>query len=89
MIITYHSNLKKDIRKINDSKIKKALLDKIQELKNCSNIKEVSGIKKLKGHSTAYRIRIGNYRLGFFVEGTETLRLQRFVKRNDIYKLFP
>lgn len=89
MTITYHSKLKKDIQKINDKKLKKALLDKIQELKNCSNIEEVSGIKKLKGHSTAYRMRIGNYRLGFFVEEAESLRLQRFVKRNDIYKLFP
>lgn len=89
MTITYHSKFKKDIQKIKDKKLKKSLLDKIQELKDCSNIEEVPGIKKLKGHSTAYRMRIGNYRLGFFVEEAESLRLQRFVKRNDIYKLFP
>ena len=89
MIITYHSKFKKDIQKIKDKKIKKALLEKIQELKKSSSIEEVSGIKQLKGHSTAYRMRIKNYRLGFFVKETETLLLQRFVKGNDIYKLFP
>ncbi|SHF71200.1 mRNA interferase RelE/StbE [Salegentibacter echinorum] len=89
MIITYHSKFKKDIQKIKDEKLRKSLLDKIQNLKDCSNIEEILGIKKLKNHPTAYRMRIGNYRLGFFVEGARSLRLQRFVKRNDIYKLFP
>ena len=89
MNITYHSKFKKDIRKINDSKLKESLLDKIQEMKEVSSIEDLPGIKKMSGHSTAYRMRIGSYRLGFYLENEGNLQLKRFVKRNDIYKLFP
>ena len=42
----------------------------------------------MKGHSYAYRIRIGDYRLGFYFEDN-TIFLARFLKRSDIYKVFP
>ncbi len=89
MIVTYHSKFKKDLQKIKAKKLKIALLDKINELKEISSLEQLSNLKKLSGHPNAYRIRIGNYRLGLFLEDKQTLRLQRFVKRNDIYKLFP
>lgn len=89
MILTYHSKFKKDLQKLKDKKIKDALLKKIVELKNATNLEEVSGVKKLRNHPNAFRIRIGDYRLGFYLLANETASLQRFVKRNDIYKLFP
>ena len=52
------------------------------------NLDSLKGVKKLHGHFFAYRIRIGDYRLGFFKEN-ETIILVRFLKRADIYKLFP
>ena len=78
----------KDIQKINDKNTKQDLLDAISNFKNAENILEVANVKKLKGHSEAYRLQIGKYRLGFYYD-TETIVLQRFVKREDIYKLFP
>ena len=48
----------------------------------------ISNIKRMKGHSEAYRIRIEKYRLGFYFDG-EVIELARFAKREDIYKLFP
>ena len=89
MILTYHSKFKKDLQKLKDKKIKEALLTKIVELKNASNLEKVTGVKKLSNHPNAYRIRIGDYRLGFYLLPNNTVSLQRFVKRNDIYKLFP
>ena len=47
-----------------------------------------SGLKKLSGHPEAYRIRVGDYRLGIFYSD-EIITIARFLKRNDIYKLFP
>lgn len=88
MILTYHSKFKKDLGKLKNKKTKSALLKKIIELKNASNLKEVTGIKKLKNHPNAYRIRVGDYRLGFYLLSNNTASLQRFVIRNDIYKLF-
>lgn len=42
----------------------------------------------MSGHPDAYRVRIGDYRLGIYYSDNE-ITIARFVKRNDIYKLFP
>lgn len=88
MIINYNRKFKKDLERLNEKKIKAALKVVIQEIKEKRSLAEIKGVKKIAGHPTAYRLRIGNYRLGlFYHEGM--ISLQRFVKRNDIYKVFP
>lgn len=88
MKIKYHKSLEKDLRKINDKKIKQKLRLIILEMKEAQVLDELTSVKKLAGHPNAFRMRIGAYRLGFYYENN-TLILSRFVKRNDIYKLFP
>lgn len=43
---------------------------------------------KLEGYKIAYRIKLGDYRIGVFIED-ETIEFVRFVHRKDIYKKFP
>ena len=88
MKVEYLKQFSKDVSKINDETLKDNLFDVILILKNTENLNLVSNIKKMKGHTDAYRIRIGKYRLGFYVDG-EIIELARFAKREDIYKLFP
>ncbi|MHA7832455.1 MAG: type II toxin-antitoxin system RelE family toxin [Flagellimonas sp.] len=88
MKIKYHKSLEKDLRKINDKKVKQKLKLIILEMKKAKILDELTSVKKLAGHPNAFRMRIGSYRLGFYYENN-TLILSRFVKRNDIYKLFP
>ena len=88
MILNYNRKFLKDLERVKDKKIKLALKKKILNLKEASNLSKVKGIKKIKAHPDAYRIRIGKYRLGLFFSG-EKIILQRFLKREDIYKLFP
>jgi mRNA interferase RelE/StbE len=45
-------------------------------------------LKKLHGHSTAYRIRLGDYRIGLFVEENVVI-LVRCLHRREIYRHFP
>jgi mRNA-degrading endonuclease RelE of RelBE toxin-antitoxin system len=78
----------KDLLKIKDSTLKEDIVEVIVLLENSESIQSISNIKKMKGHSEAYRIRIGKYRLGFYFDG-EVIELVRFAKREDIYKLFP
>ena len=40
----------------------------ISTIEISNHLNEISGIKKLKGHKSAYRIRIGDYRIGLFYE---------------------
>ena len=72
-----------------DSKsIKNSLISLIELMEKTDSLERIPNTKKLKGHKSAYRARIGDYRLGFFFENS-TLTLARFVHRKDIYKLFP
>ncbi len=77
-----------DIKKIRDKKVKTKIKDFIIELEKAETIEELHNSKKMKGYSSAYRWRVGDFRLGFYKEES-TVELARFVKRNDIYKLFP
>ena len=58
---------------------------------NIQNVESLSGIrniKKLQSDENDYRLRIGNFRIGFsIVDGS--IVLKRFLHRKDIYKYFP
>lgn len=88
MKLIFTKAITKDVRKIKDKKLQQKIEETILSLKNASELFEVSSVKKISGHPDAYRIRIGDYRLGFYVH-EETIILMRFLKRNDIYKNFP
>lgn len=88
MRVKFGKLFSKDLLKIKDSTLKEDIVEVIVLLENSESIQSISNIKKMKGHSEAYRIRIGKYRLGFYFDG-EVIELARFAKREDIYKLFP
>ena len=52
------------------------------------DLKEISNLKKLKGDDNAYRIRVGDYRIGFFLEG-DTITFARVLHRREFYRYFP
>ncbi len=60
----------------------------LQSLEISDNLSKCQNIKKLKGHDIYYRLKIGDYRLGFSFENNE-INIIRFLHRKDIYKLFP
>jgi len=88
MKIVYTKSVTKDVRKIKDKKLIAKVSLVINNMKETSDMSQLKSVKKLSGHPLAYRIRIGNYRLGFYYEN-DTITLIRFLKRNDIYKIFP
>ncbi len=46
-------------------------------------------IKKIRGYEHYYRIRIGDYRIGFKIENKNIIIFYRVKTRSAIYKLFP
>lgn len=88
MKVIFLTSFKKDLQKISSTKLKVQIIELIELLEESKGLNEIPNLKKLKGYPFAYRIRIGNYRLGVFIEDN-TIELTRFVKRNDIYKVFP
>ena len=88
MKVEFLKRFSKDIDELAVKSVKTALKKLIESIENADTLIEIPNTKKLQGHKSAYRIRVGNYRLGFFYEN-ETIIFARFVDRKDIYKLFP
>lgn len=59
-----------------------------EEIPNLSSFAEIRNLKKLKGYENAYRIRVGDYRIGFIFDGT-TIIFYRVLHRREIYRYFP
>ena len=60
----------------------------ITNLQHAKQLSQIKNCKKIKGSKTAYRIRLSQYRIGFFFEN-EIIELVRVLGRKDIYKYFP
>jgi len=88
MKVEFSKKFSRDLDDVRIRPVKRALLRVIDLMENAESLDNIPNTKKLKGHKTAYRTRVGDYRLGFFYENSAIL-LGRFVHRKDIYKIFP
>ena len=66
-------------------RIEKLVFEDIPEL---PSIFEVLDIKKIKGYKDYYRIRVGNYRIGYKIEKPGII-FCRIKSRSEIYQVFP
>ena len=60
----------------------------IGSIEKATQPSHLENCKKLTGFKTAYRIRMGNYRIGFYYEN-KTVELVRILHRKEIYRYFP
>jgi mRNA interferase RelE/StbE len=88
MKVEFLKSFSKDLDLINSKSVKQSLIRIVELLEKVEDLKDIPTIKKLKGFRNAYRIRVGDYRLGFFQDGS-AVQLARFLHRKDIYKHFP
>ena len=88
MKVVFTSKFSKDLYTIKEKDLVTAIKDTIIALEKATLLNEVAGLKKLKGYKTAYRIRIGDYRLGFYFENGTAI-ISRFIHRKEMYRFFP
>lgn len=88
MITTFSERFLKDIAKLPNTTAKTAVAHIIEAVEAATTMVELTGLKKLQGFKNAYRIRLGDYRIGIFITGTH-VEFARVVHRRDIYRLFP
>ena len=69
MRIEFPDKFSCDLDKIYHKSVKKSTLKIIEQLERATSFSEIPTIKKLTGFRSAYRIRIGDYRIGILVEG--------------------
>lgn len=88
MNIEFESRLEKDLRHIKDRKLLGKIKEVVLECREAENLGQIGNLKKLQGHDSFYRIKIGDYRLGFELVET-TLIFTRILHRKDVYRYFP
>ena len=58
-----------------------------QALQDLCNNPRPSGVKKMQGTATTYRVRVGGYRIVYGVDDTaQEIRLLRIGDRKDVYR---
>jgi len=88
MNVLIDKSFEKDTSKLTDHKLLCSIADCIEGIQNADKLTDIPNCKKLKGSKNAYRIRIGDYRIGFVFEKS-TIELIRFLHRSMIYNYFP
>ena len=89
MIIEYLPTFIKDLKALRGSPVYKTIYElAFEDIPNIDNLSELTNLKKLKGSNTAYRIRVGNYRIGIFITD-DKIQFSRVLHRREIYRYFP
>lgn len=88
MRVEFLAKFNSDLNQIHLKSVKKSIVQVIERVKNATTISDIPQIKKLKGFRSAYRIRVGEYRVGIFVEG-DKVEFARILNRKEIYRYFP
>ncbi|MBI4648776.1 MAG: type II toxin-antitoxin system RelE/ParE family toxin [Bacteroidia bacterium] len=78
----------KDLDKIQGQIVKDNISKTIKDVENALKPVDIKNLKKLHGYQNAYRIKIGDYRIGLFIEN-DIVEFARIAHRKDIYRLFP
>ncbi|MBD2653590.1 type II toxin-antitoxin system RelE/ParE family toxin [Synechocystis sp. FACHB-383] len=89
MDVQYFPSFIKDLKRLKSfpqyELIRSLVFDEIPQLEQ---IQSIPNVKKLKGEDNAYRIRLGDYRIGFYIQN-ESVILARVIHRREFYRYFP
>lgn len=88
MNVRFRESFIRDLGGVRD----KAILERVEKLlltvEGSHTLSDLPNLKKLRGGSNFYRIRLGDYRLGLTSQG-ENVTFVRFLHRREIYRFFP
>ena len=89
MEVQYRKSFLRDLKKLK----RQPVYDRIFELAfttlpRADRLRDVTGVKAMRGYPNRYRIRIGNYRVGIEVHG-DNVEVMRVLYRREFYRYFP
>jgi mRNA interferase RelE/StbE len=86
--IRFNKHFPSDIRKKVPAPVAQRVEKLIDELRQTPDLRTLSNVKALAGHPGYFRIRVGEYRIGFRLVENE-IHLMRILHRREIYRYFP
>lgn len=88
MKVSFRNSFPKDLKSIKNPKVLSRVQATKLAIEQAPSLAHINSCKKSQGSNNFYRIRIGDYRLGFSLE-RDTVEFVRFLGSQDIYKYFP
>jgi mRNA interferase RelE/StbE len=88
MNFNFEKSFVRDFKKLKSKELANAISESIKQVSEASSAKDIINLKKLSGYKSAFRIRIGDYRIGVIIEN-DTVIFVAFAHRKDIYHRFP
>jgi mRNA interferase RelE/StbE len=88
MKVEYQKRFLKELAKIPFKKRKGIEEFVFTEVPGSGDLYEIGKVEKMKGYSSHYKVRFGNYRVGLKVVDNKVI-FKRVLHRKDIYRVFP
>jgi mRNA interferase RelE/StbE len=88
MKVEFRKTFEKDLRKLREKTLLNKIRDTIEAVESAQTLDEIINVKKLKGEDGYFRIRIGDYRIGLFLQ-EDTILFVRMMHRREFYRYFP
>jgi mRNA interferase RelE/StbE len=86
--VSYRTSFVQDLKSIKNKKLLERIERQIVAVESAKSLDQVSAVKKLGGWPNCYRMRVGQYRLGFVIVKDE-VEFVRCLPRRDLYRYFP
>ena len=88
MQVEFRKTFRQDLKTLKDRKILNRVQQIVEEVEAANNLLDIRNIKIIQGYDGFYRIRVGGYRVGLFVE-EGIIAFVRILHRKEIYRYFP
>jgi len=88
MKIEYRKNFLKELSKIHIKERSRIESFVFKELPAANSIFELGNVEQMKGYTSYYKVRFGQYRIGLKMKD-DIVILERALLRKDIYCYFP
>jgi len=86
--VEFGRSFEKDLSKIRSKDLLLRIKAVIEEVENTEVLSKLSNVKKLKADGNFYRIRVGDYRIGF-TENNGVITFARVLHCKEMYQYFP
>jgi mRNA interferase RelE/StbE len=84
----FRASFLRDVKHIRDAGVKRRIREVITQVEAATQLDQLHQLSKLAGYSGAYRLRVGDYRVGVFIE-SGSVEFVRVLHRREIYRYFP
>ena len=88
MKVRFKASFARDLQALKDKSLLERVKALIATVESTETLSDIPNLKKLRGGSTYYRVRLGDYRVGLDVE-ENAIVFARVLHRREVYRYFP